>query len=169
MKGRFEESARLQALSRLFSFPEQWPRQDWLDAQPPGIGKWPEAGMDLPALQSVYVSLFINALPEVPCPPYGSYYLEGLLMGETTVRLERMYRGYGFELLEMADHIAVELEFLALLTRLAPQGASVQEDRRFLLAHLRRWTPDFFERVERHDRSGFYTGAVRSARRLLLS
>ncbi len=173
MKKGHIESAELQALSRLFSFPEQWPDGATLDrrshaSENQKIAEIADiAGTDLLALQNAYVSLFINALPEVPCPPYGSYYIEGVLMGETTVRLGKMYREYGFQITEMADHIAVELEFLALLTVLLKQNDPVQEDHQFLLAHLRQWTPKFFSRVEQNDQTGFYSGVARNAGRIL--
>ncbi len=171
MKKSPVESEELQALSRLFSFPEQWPEGTSPDRRSPAGESQPIAGFsptDLTALQNAYVSLFINALPEVPCPPYGSYYLDGVLMSETTVQLGKLYREYGFQTAEMADHIAVELEFLALLTVLLNQNEPVQEDHQFLLSHLRQWTPDFFKRVEQSDQTGFYTGVVRDARRILL-
>ncbi len=165
------ESAELYRLSRLFSFPEVWPDGAVLDSRSDGGGHRPIAGTidtDLQALQNAYVRLFINALPEVPCPPYGSYYLEGVLMGEITIRLARMYGEYGFKLKEMADHIAVELEFLALLTVLLKQNDVVRKDHQFLLTHLQQWTPEFFDRVEQRDPTGFYIGVAGDARRILL-
>ena len=120
-------------------------------------------------LQNQYVRLFINALPEVPCPPYGSFYLEGTLMGESTLRLTNLYRNYGFETDEVADHIAVELEFLAILLHLSiKDDESTRVDRRFLWDHLKAWTPRFFDRVEDHDEMGFYAGVSRYARRVIL-
>lgn len=155
----------LQLLSRLFAYPEVPPTADDLAK----IGsKWgknddPEA---FRALQAEYVRLFINALPEVPCPPYGSFYLEGTLMGESTVRLRKLYAGYGWQTDELADHIAVELEFLALL---AAQGEdeSIREDYQFLLGQLSLWAPAFLERVEEHDRLGFYRAVSKYARKVL--
>jgi TorA maturation chaperone TorD len=113
---------KLQALSRLFSYPEQWPEADDLEhigLQPDGRWDKGQGQDDLRVLQGEYVRLFINALPEVPCPPYGSFYLEGALMGESTVQVRNLYLSYGFQTDEMADHVAVELEFLALLASLS--------------------------------------------------
>ena len=105
------------------------------------------------------VRLFVNALPEIACPPYGSFYLEGTLMGKSTVRLNQLYNEYGFQTSELADHIAVELEFFALLTTLTSH-AQVQPDYEFLRDHLRRWTAPFFDRVQKNDDTGFYAAAA---------
>ena len=59
-------------------------------------------------LENEYVRLFVKAMPEVPCAPYGSVYLEGTVMGESTVKVAHIYRQYGMEPEELADHIAVE-------------------------------------------------------------
>jgi TorA maturation chaperone TorD len=38
-------------------------------------------GIDPVRLENEYIRLFVNAMPEVPCAPYGSVYLEGTIMG----------------------------------------------------------------------------------------
>jgi TorA maturation chaperone TorD len=157
--------AELGFLSRLFTYPDTPPAGEDLAK----IGTtWGENGNhgDLQALQGEYVRLFINALPEVPCPPYGSFYLEGALMGESTVRLKKLYASYGWQTEEMADHIAVELEFLALLAALG-EDAAVRDDLDFLWDHLHHWAPTFLNRVEENDRSGFYGALSRYAKEIL--
>jgi TorA maturation chaperone TorD len=159
----------LKALSRLFAYPEQWPDGEdlkRLGTRPPGKGETEEGRDGLRILQSEYVSLFINALPEVPCPPYGSFYLEGVLMGASTVQVRDLYLSYGFQTDEMADHIAVELEFLALLAAL-PKSDAVQKDYDFLWRHLRSWTHPFLDRLEENDETGFYRAVSRYAREVL--
>ncbi len=159
------DAGELEFLSRLFTYPDTPPA----DGDLAKIGTtWGENGNHgaLQDLQGEYVRLFINALPEVPCPPYGSVYLEGALMGESTVRLKKLYAKYGWQTDEMADHIAVELEFLALLTALGEDGA-VQEDLNFLWDHLHLWAPTFLARVEENDRSGFYRAVSRYAKEIL--
>ena len=159
----------LQALSRLFTYPETWPVTDIQRlALTAGevTGGAAADDFNLTTLQNNYVRLFINTLPEVPCPPYGSFYLEGTLMGPSTIRLKKMYREYGFETDEIPDHIAVELEFLALLSTLSSHDL-VREDYDFLLGHLRQWVPDFFKQVERSDDTGFYKEVSRYAKQVL--
>ncbi len=159
----------LQALSRLFSYPEKMPVNGDLSKLSLITGKKWEAAPEengLLVLQNNYVNLFINALPEVPCPPYGSFYLEGILMGQSTVQVKNLYHEYGFQTEEMPDHIAVELEFLAMLSTIAAHDP-VQQDYVFLLNHLRQWTPEFFKRVEISDDKGFYKEVSRYARQVI--
>ncbi len=169
MKGRKVDARELQTLSRLFSYPENWPEANDLKGMAiKGDNGWDgEIGQnDLQVLQNSYVSLFINALPEVPCPPYGSVYLEGALMGGSTIRVRNLYLEYGFQTEEMADHIAVELEFLAFLTTLSNDDPP-REDYDFLFDHLSAWTPEFFDRVENKDEIGFYRDVSRYAKSVL--
>jgi TorA maturation chaperone TorD len=122
------------------------------------------------SLQAEYVRLFVNAVPTVPCPPYASYYLGGTLMGRANVEVEALCRAWGLALASEAepalacDHIAVELELLSMLEELSADDAEARGDRDRMLDHLRRWSPSFLERVERHDRSGVFAAAARSTR-----
>ncbi|MCF8113602.1 MAG: molecular chaperone TorD family protein [Desulfotignum sp.] len=155
------EPETLMALSRLFTYPEQLPDDRDLARIFTQAGPIP-ACPSLTGLQNRYVSLFINHLPEVPCIPCGSWYLEGTLMGPSTITLSALYREYGFEPLEIPDHIAVELEFLAILSTLVHQAPGddykdqVTTDLNFVTSHLAAWTPDFFSRVASWDKNGFY-------------
>ncbi len=159
------DAGELEFLSRLFTYPDKLPAAGDLARLET---TWGEGGNpeDLQALQAEYVRLFINALPEVPCPPYGSVYLEKTLMGESTVRLRKLYASYGWQTDEMADHIAVELEFLAILASLGQDGPA-GEDFQFVLDHLQLWAPAFWDRVAENDRTGFYRAAARYAQKLL--
>jgi TorA maturation chaperone TorD len=161
-------SEELRSLSRLFSYPETWPQaEDLKGLRPKDREKWGrEPGPDgLEALQNQYVSLFINALPEVPCPPFGSVYLEGTIMGESTVGVKKLYAKYGLETDEMPDLIAVELEFLSFLAD--PVAHADPQDYQALLAHLRSWTPKFFERVRQNDESGLFKAVSCRAKEML--
>ena len=163
------ETEKILALSRLFTYPQTAPDKEDLDR----IGMEKAAadfqdGGGLEPLQAEYVKLFINALPETPCPPYGSFYLEGTLMGDSTIRLRDLYASHGFHTDEMEDHISVELEFLALLS-MASGLEGVRESIDFLLDHLRSWTPAFLEQIEKADQGGFYGELSKSARNLLLT
>jgi TorA maturation chaperone TorD len=167
------EPETLMALSRLFTYPEQLPRDRDLARVSAQAGPVP-ACPSLTVLQNRYVSLFINRLPEVPCIPCGSWYLEGTLMGPSTIKLAGLYREYGFETSEIPDHICVELEFLAILTTLL-RGASdsgdtadirLITDLAFVTGHLAAWTPDFLERTASWDPDGFYGDLVRACQPL---
>jgi TorA maturation chaperone TorD len=169
MKNDGIDPAQIQALSRLFAYPQTWPGERDLKrvGMETGVARDRDA-KQLEALQSEYVRLFINALPETPCPPYGSFYLEGTLMGISTLEVKDLYAAYGFHTDEMPDHIAVELEFLALLGTASKQEEEVGESLDFLLGRLRSWTPAFFEQVDKNDRVGFFRELSKSAGRLLL-
>lgn len=158
----------LRLISYLFSYPDQSPA-------PAPIPMEMEAGPLLKAmhglapvrLQNEYVRLFINALPEVPCAPYGSVYLEGSIMGESTVTVRGIYRKYGMETPELPDHIAVESEFLAWLHGVAGGDRAARKDYDYLLGHLKAWSGLFFDQVERHDQLGCYRRSARLARAIL--
>lgn len=160
----------LQGISRLFSYPDaQW-----------CVASFPQAAgveivalfdemrnIDSISLQNEYVRLFVNTLPEVPCAPYGSVYLEGSVMGETTLKVADIYRKYGLATEELADHVAVESEFLAWLHGVRTVDAERGQDFAYLLAHLRQWTEPFFALVAQHDRLGCYRRGTEVAGALL--
>ena len=160
----------LQTISLLFSYPDR----KWASTPIPQ-GPAEEArtliaemrALDPVALENEYIRLFVNSMPEVPCAPYGSVYLEGTIMGESTLKVADIYRQYGLEPEEMADHIAVEAEFLAWLSDRMDESEENRQHFAFLLGHLRQWTTDFFARVERHDRLGCYRQSARIAREIL--
>ncbi len=160
----------LQTMSLLFSYPDR----KWA-ATPIPLGLAEDArsliaemrALDPVALENEYIRLFVNSMPEVPCAPYGSVYLEGTVMGESTLKVADIYRQYGLAPEEMADHIAVEAEFLAWLSDRIDESEENRIHVDFLLGHLRQWTTDFFASVERHDRLGCYRQSARIAREIL--
>jgi TorA maturation chaperone TorD len=162
----------LQTISLLFSYPDK----KWASTSvPAGMGEdaWKLIAemhtLDSVALENEYIRLFVNSMPEVPCAPYGSVYLEGTVMGESTLKVADIYRQYGLAPEEMADHIAVEAEFLAWLSERLDEAEENRKHFGFLLGHLQQWTADFFASVERHDRLGCYRRAAGLARNVLLS
>ncbi len=160
----------LQFISFLFSYPA-------VQAEVPSVPEIP--GTDVGALlgerkdidhillENEYVRLFINAMPEVPCSPYGSVYLEGSIMGESTLKVAEIYRKYGVASEEPADHIAVESEFLAWLHGQATTDVDARQDFTYLLGHLRQWTGPFFDKVIEHDRLGCFRHAAELTRTIL--
>ncbi len=96
----------------------------------------------LEEIQAEYTRMFISAYPKVLCPPYESYYREGLVYGDSSVAAGEWYRGRGLDFAyegEPPDHLSVELEFLAL-----------RNDRAFL-ERLREWIYEFTERVKNNS------------------
>ena len=147
------------AVSSLFSYPDA---QTISAPIPDGVGVearallTERAELDPILLENEYIRLFVNALPEVPCAPYGSIYLEGTLMGASTMRVAAIYRKYGLHPDELPDHISVESEFLAWLSEEATHSSEARKDFDSLCAHFQGWTPRFLAQVEQYDQLGWY-------------
>ncbi len=90
-----------------------------------------------------YTRLFISAYPTLLCPPYESYYREGIVYGNSSVEVAEWYRKHELDFTcegEPPDHLSAELEFLALTN-----------DRAFL-GKLREWIYKFTERVKNNSK-----------------
>ena len=104
----------LHGISLLFSYPDQ----QWAAAQLP-LEAEPEAAKLLTEMRNAnpwdieaeYVRLFINAMPEVPCAPYGSVYLEGAVMGKTTVKVAGIFHYYGLNTEDLLITSRLKLNF----------------------------------------------------------
>lgn len=123
-----------------------------------------------------YSALFLGPF-KVLAVPYGSVYLEPeerKLMGETTVRVGDLYKFAGLAQEEIGppDHIALELEFMAFLSRkLAdPEQAAAEEEAEegvppldsaalraeFLRDLLAPWIAPFCAAIREHAELDFY-------------
>ncbi len=122
----------------------------------------------LEALQLDYSRLFLGPF-EIPAKPYGSVYLDGekVVMGDSTLQALALYREANFEIAgdfrEMPDHVAVELEFLYLLSFRIGQTEDHEDQarlgalkRRFLEEHLGQWIGTFSEAIQQSAESDFY-------------
>ncbi len=116
-------------------------------------------------LRREYCRLFL--IPGAPCLPYGSLYLDHVVMGPSTLDVVHRYREEGLRLGEVwrepPDHIAVELSFMAVLSARLDQDGRTGETTRamraqagFLRTHLARWGPLFAQRVARSTPSNLY-------------
>lgn len=116
-----------------------------------------------------YGRLFLG--PErVPCPPYGSLYLDGVIMGPSTLDVLQRYRAAGLKVSsswhEPPDHIALELAFMAALAArydratLSPAQPRaltlLRAQHDFLSRHLARWGPQFAEKLAENSATPFY-------------
>lgn len=153
-------------------------------------------GNELASIKTEYHRLFVGPY-QLVAPPYASLYLESepTVMGQSTLEVLRMYEEAGFVLSpsfkDLPDHIAAELEFMALLCE-GEKEAWKREDfsqaltllsreETFLKEHLVRWIPKFSMRILSTTDSPFYRAlaslvqdyvfldleGVRAARRLL--
>lgn len=125
-----------------------------------------------PELAEEFERLFVGP-GRVPCPPYESYWrddapflLKGVLMGPCTGDLADLYARLGLQLArsahELPDHLAVELEALAV----AEAEPGTRDVVRALLdQHLAVWLPAFCSAVEREAELDHYRSlAVRTRR-----
>jgi TorA maturation chaperone TorD len=127
-----------------------------------------------PDLSEEYERLFVGP-GRVPCPPYESLWrndgpprLQGSLLGPCVPDLESCYAGLGVRLAadaaELPDHVAVELEALALALS-DPAWEPVA--RALVCDHLALWAPAFCARVaEETTVAHFRDLAVETRRRV---
>ena len=96
----------------------------------------------LEALQSEYTKLFISDFPFLLCPPYESYYREGIVYGNALVEVAEFYRAHGLNFAyegEPPDLLSAELDFMAITNNKA------------FLKRLKEWVFGFTERVKKHS------------------
>ncbi len=123
-------------------------------------------------LEEQHVALFGAGKTGTLCPPYESAFLsptgqpDPLLMA----RIEAAYSAIGLapspDLGELPDHVAIELEFMALLCGqevaawedddVAGAVKAMRRAKRFLDGHLSIWLPAFARRLATADKVGFY-------------
>lgn len=117
----------------------------------------------LELLSSEYTYLFIGP-QKLPAPPWESFYCsrEKLLFQESTLKVRQVYMKYDFIPAEHPhvadDHLALELDFLAILSGMAKKeykeknmkrfAQLLEEHKRFLQEHLLLWVPKFSERIQ---------------------
>jgi putative dimethyl sulfoxide reductase chaperone len=129
------------------------------------------AAADLQELLVDYTRLFLGA-PQALAKPYSSVWLSGQpeLMQDSAMELLKLYEQGSFEIdpefRDLPDHVAVELEFLYLLTYQqnqarahgdvqAQQAVAVMRTA-FLVGHLGRWLGPFILAVHDHAQCEFY-------------
>ena len=129
------------------------------------------AACDMQDLLVDYTRLFLG-VPQALAKPYSSVWLTGQpeLMQDSAMELLRLYAQGGFEIdpafRDLPDHVAVELEFLYLLTYQENQARAQGDDQAlqavevlrsaFLVGHLGRWLGPFILAVHDHAECLFY-------------
>lgn len=120
-------------------------------------------------LKVEYARLFVGPF-ELAAPPYGSVYLDGhrRLMGDSTLAVRKMYQDNGLtvDVMEVPDHIAVELEFMYYLyLREAEAAARNNDDEAYEFAiaqshfmgnFLGPWMMKFCGAIRNSTESSFY-------------
>ena len=103
--------------------------------------QFPPGEQRLNALWEHYIPLFETGA--VAAPPYASVYFgeEGLVLGEEAFNVKKFYATCGYEMGEergeLPDHLAVELEFCALLARNGQDQALKDFEQRHLTPFLK--------------------------------
>lgn len=110
---------------------------------------------DAEELLRTYAGLFL--VPPAPAPLNAGVYLDGAVLGPSELAMRRWYAEQGLarspDLHDLADHVSVQLEFVAVLFQRAAERmqagetmealALAAEARRFLAAFPHRWLPGF--------------------------
>ncbi len=140
-----------QKIFKLFSLIFSFPTEETINEMKELVEEIPEYAhvvekltrINLEELQTEYTRLFVSSYPTLECPPYESFYREGLVYGESSVEVREIYESRGLEythLSEPPDHVSVELEFLALT-----------DDQEFF-ERMKEWIFEFTERVKKHSK-----------------
>ena len=106
-------------------------------------------------LQVEYTRLFINGVPHVIAPPYGSVYMDKALQGKFAGDTLAFYRKKGFNMeddADLPDNLIHELEFLSLL---AKEGDFAGEEE-FLKKLFRPWYDRFHPKVTEGAHHPYY-------------
>ncbi len=132
-----------------------------------------------------YARLFLGPGPHISPNESVQHELEqglwGCLWGDSTVKVKKMIEAAGLtympEFTGMPDHLSVELEFMAWLTRHEEQAWREEDpeegercleiERQFIDEHLSRWAPVFCEKVEAAAGSSFYREVAALTRKFI--
>lgn len=153
------------------AFDPAWRRLDWQSALGgQGSGVCADvarviAGLDEAAYRAIavdYTALFCGSRRDAPFP-YESIYrsAQRLLMQDAAVLAKRLYAESGFvpdlsQSNEPADHISLELRFVAFLW----EEGRPAEARAFLAEHLVPWLPTFAAEVRQQADTEFFATVV---------
>ena len=120
--------------------------------------------LDLAQLQVDFTALFINAFPVAKARPFAGWYEgDAIIMGPSDNRVRQFYSRYGVQCDQLkvpADHIMVELEFMAHMAEQYEETgdpfyyAAMQE---MMHKHLQHWILIFLKNIEENARTHFYS------------
>lgn len=129
---------------------------------------------DEPPTEAAFNRLFVGP-GRLPAPPYESVWRseDRLLMQASAEAIRSFYRAYGAQNTrpEPEDHLALELEFYALLQQRFVAGRDPQRhlaaQQQFLTEHLATWVPAFCKAIQTHTTSPFYRNLAESTLRII--
>lgn len=114
-----------------------------------------KSGDFLEDLQVEYTRLFINGVPHVVAPPYGSVYFDKSLQGKYAEQVMQYYRSKGYVLTEKADfpdNLIHQLEFLSFLA----EDKDQESEKEFLGTYFLPWFETFSKLVKKEAQHPFY-------------
>jgi TorA maturation chaperone TorD len=109
-------------------------------------------------------------------PGEASLAIKGLVMGESTLAVQRCYVDAGLAAKhDLPDHVGNELRFMAYLWTQqaeappdeAARAAELREE--FRMEHLLKWTGDLRARIAESDRLGYYRAAIEVVEGVLMN
>lgn len=133
--------------SLLFSYPTEERMREIADlSEDADVSLLPSravlAAAPLEEVQAEYTRLFISAYPKLLCPPYESFYREGVVYGNSSLEVREWYEKQGLRFSfegEPPDLLVAELEYLALTN----DGA--------FLARMKEWVFEFIRLVKQNS------------------
>lgn len=119
---------------------------------------------DIEELEVDFTSLFVNGFPRTKAHPFAGWHLgEEITFGPSAQKMKQFYKRYGIELdpehTLPADHIMVELEFLAVMIE---EYAKTNETvfyfavEEMLTGHMEKWIYKFLQDMETGANSSYY-------------
>lgn len=128
-----------------------------LHSDPSEFPAYPSMPEAFEQLQVEYTRLFINAVPQVIAPPYGSVYLDadGMLYGTSAVKVKQFYHQQGYDLqgdYDIPDSLGHELRFVA---KLLEEGKEAPAEE-FLDRWFRPWFTSFHQRIRQQSRHPYF-------------
>lgn len=160
---RYPDQQNLSAINADLNQLWDWAKQSGSDSWADGGRPFSDANLDLDQLQVDFTALFINAYPVIKAHPFAGWY-EGdtIMMGASDNRVRQFYSRFGVQCDQLkvpADHIMVELEFMAIMAEKYEETgdafyyAAVQE---MMNQHLRHWILKFLNDIQENARTEFY-------------
>ncbi|MBO8159224.1 molecular chaperone TorD family protein [Thermosyntropha sp.] len=123
---------------------------------------------ELEKLEVDFTRLFINGVPTAKAHPFAGWYMgDEIVFGESDRSILNFYAAYGlnYDLSQSipADHILVELEFIAVMLEeyeKSRQGLYLKAVEEFIDGHVTKWVPFFAKEIRNHAETVFYRGAA---------
>lgn len=120
--------------------------------------------IDLEELQIDYTALFVNGFPRAKAHPFAGWYLgDDIVFGSSALDILELYSRYGLSLEPdhtlPADHLLVELEFMAIMAEQYAKTADssyLHAMRDMMNHHMNQWIFKFLLSIKNHADSRYF-------------